>query len=328
MLIRRAPDIQSSEITDEKVYLGRREFIRLAGASAAFAAASPLLLACGSQPASAAGSPPEFAGGQTPLPNIKAKVVTTDEKWNSFEEITGYNNFYEFGSGKEDPQRYGGRLKTSPWKVKVDGLCDKPAEYLLEDLIKPFQLEERVYRLRCVEAWSMVIPWVGIPLSSILKRAEPQDKATFVEFTTLLRPQEMPGQTTSSLEWPYVEGLRMDEAMHPLTIMAVGLYGKTLMNQNGAPFRLVVPWKYGFKSIKSVVRIRFVGKQPRTAWNIANPQEYGFYSNVNPEVDHPRWTQARERRIGEYSRRPTLMFNGYGDQVASMYAGMDLKKYY
>src|SRR5512133_3415659 len=184
MLIRRAPDIQSSEITDEKVYLGRREFIRLAGASAAFAAASPLLLACGSQPASAAGSPPEFAGGQTPLPDIKAKVVTTDEKWNSFEEITGYNNFYEFGSGKEDPQRYGGRLKTSPWKVKVDGLCDKPAEYLVEDLIKPFQLEERVYRLRCVEAWSMVIPWVGIPLSSILKRAEPQDKATFVEFTT------------------------------------------------------------------------------------------------------------------------------------------------
>jgi methionine sulfoxide reductase catalytic subunit len=328
MLIRRAPDIQSSEITDEKVYLRRREFIRLAGASAAFAAASPLLLACGSQPASAAGSPPEFAGGQTPLPNIKTKVVTTDEKWNSFEEITGYNNFYEFGSGKEDPQRYGGRLKTSPWKVKVDGLCDKPAEYLLEDLIKPFQLEERVYRLRCVEAWSMVIPWVGIPLSSILKRAEPQDKATFVEFTTLLRPQEMPGQTTGSLEWPYVEGLRMDEAMHPLTIMAVGLYGKTLMNQNGAPFRLVVPWKYGFKSIKSVVRIRFVGKQPRTAWNIANPQEYGFYSNVNPEVDHPRWTQARERRIGEYSRRPTLMFNGYGEQVASMYAGMDLKKYY
>jgi methionine sulfoxide reductase catalytic subunit len=327
MLIRRAPDIQSSEITDEKVYLGRREFIRLAGASAAFAAASPLLLACGSQPASAAGSPPEFAGGQTPLPNIKAKVVTTDEKWNSFEEITGYNNFYEFGSGKEDPQRYGGRLKTSPWKVKVDGLCDKPAEYLLEDLIKPFQLEERVYRLRCVEAWSMVIPWVGIPLSSILKRAEPQDKATFVEFTTLLRPQEMPGQTTSSLEWPYVEGLRMDEAMHPLTIMAVGLYGKTLMNQNGAPFRLVVPWKYGFKSIKSVVRIRFVGKQPRTAWNIANPQEYGFYSNVNPKVDHPRWSQATERRIGEFRRRETLMWNGY-DQVAGLYTGMDLKKQY
>jgi sulfoxide reductase catalytic subunit YedY len=328
MIIRRGPDIRSSEITDEKVYLRRREFMRLAGGAAAFAAAGPLLLACGSERAAAAGSPAGLADGQTDLPNIKPKVVTTDEKWNSFEEITGYNNFYEFGSGKEDPKRYGGRLKTSPWKVKIDGLCAKPAEYLLEDLIKPFQLEERVYRLRCVEAWSMVIPWVGIPLNSILKRAEPQPKATFVELTTLLRPQEMPGQLTASLDWPYVEGLRMDEAMNPLTIMAVGLYGKTLMNQNGAPIRLVVPWKYGFKSIKSVVRIRFVDKQPRTAWSIANPQEYGFYSNVNPGVDHPRWTQARERRIGEFSRRPTLMFNGYGDQVASMYAGMDLKKYY
>jgi methionine sulfoxide reductase catalytic subunit len=329
MLIRRPPDIRWSEITDEKVYLRRRAFIRLAGGAAALAAAGPLLYACSNEPATAAAAAlPEFGGGQIPLPNVKPKVVTTDEKWNSFEEITGYNNFYEFGSGKEDPQRYGGRLKTSPWKVKIDGLCAKPAEYLLEDLIKPFELEERVYRLRCVEAWSMVIPWVGIPLSSILKRAEPQPKAAFVEFTTLLRPTEMPGQTTNSLEWPYVEGLRMDEAMNALTIMAVGLYGKTLMNQNGAPFRLVVPWKYGFKSIKSVVRIRFVEKQPRTAWNIANPQEYGFYSNVNPQVDHPRWTQARERRIGEFSRRPTLMFNGYGDQVASMYAEMDLKKYY
>jgi len=328
MIIRRAPDIRSSEITDEKVYLRRRDFMRLAGAAAAIAAAGPVLSACANEPASAAAPPPELAGGQTPLANVKPGVVTTDEKVNSFEEITGYNNFYEFGTGKEDPKRYAGRLKTSPWKVKIDGLCAQPAEYLLEDLIKPFQLEERVYRLRCVEAWSMVIPWVGIPLSSILKRAEPQAKATFVEFTTLLRPQEMPGQTTDSLEWPYVEGLRMDEAMHPLTILAVGLYGNTLMNQNGAPIRLVVPWKYGFKSIKSVVRIRLVDKQPRTAWNIANPQEYGFYSNVNPQVDHPRWTQARERRIGEYSRRATLMFNGYGDQVASMYAGMDLKKNY
>jgi sulfoxide reductase catalytic subunit YedY len=328
MIIRRAPDIRSSEVTDEKVYLRRRDVRRLAGAAGAFAAASSMLAACADGPAAAAGAPPEFAGGQTPLSNVKPGVVTTDEKVNSFEEITSYNNFYEFGSGKEDPQRYAGRLKTSPWKVKIDGLCAKPAEYLLEDLIKPFELEERVYRLRCVEAWSMVIPWVGIPLSSILKRVEPQPKATFVEFTTLLRPQEMPGQTGSALEWPYVEGLRMDEAMNPLTIMAVGLYGRTLMNQNGAPIRLVVPWKYGFKSIKSVVRIRLVDKQPRTAWNIANPQEYGFYSNVNPQVDHPRWTQARERRIGEYSRRPTLMFNGYSDQVASMYAGMDLKKYY
>ncbi len=285
---------------------------------------SPFVAGCGSDTLAAGGG----AMPQAALSGIKPKVVTTDEKLNSLEDITSYNNFFEFGTGKDDPARYASRLKTSPWKVKIDGLCDKPAEYLLEDLIKPFQLEERIYRLRCVEAWSMVIPWVGIPLSSILKRAEPTAKATFVEFTTLLRPSEMIGQNQASLTWPYVEGLRMDEAMHPLTIMAVGLYGKTLMNQNGAPFRLVVPWKYGFKSIKSVVRIRLVDKMPKTAWSEANPSEYGFYSNVNPEVDHPRWTQARERRIGELSRRPTLMFNGYGDQVASLYAGMDLKKYY
>jgi sulfoxide reductase catalytic subunit YedY len=265
---------------------------------------------------------------QTPLSGIKPNVVTTDEKRNTFEQITSYNNFYEFGTGKEDPQRYAGSLKTSPWTVKIDGLCNKPADYHLEDLLAGVTLEERVYRLRCVEAWSMVIPWVGVPLSAIIKRAEPQSKAAFVEFTTLLRPGEMPGQRDPILDWPYKEGLRMDEAMHPLTIMAVGLYGKTLMNQNGAPFRLVVPWKYGFKSIKSVVRIRFVDKQPHTAWNTSNPTEYGFYSNVNPEVNHPRWSQASERRIPEFFKRKTLMFNGYADQVASMYAGMDLKKYY
>jgi methionine sulfoxide reductase catalytic subunit len=310
-LAKRAADVRSSEITPEQVYWRRREFIRVASLAAAGAAGTFIT-----------------GSAQTALSGIKPKVVATDERLNSFEEITSYNNFYEFGTGKDDPQRYAGRLKTSPWKVKVDGLCNKPADYLLEDLIKPLELEERIYRLRCVEAWSMVIPWVGIPLSSILKRAEPNAKAAFVEFTTLLRPSEMPGQNEASLNWPYLEGLRMDEAMHPLTIMAVGLYGKTLMNQNGAPFRLVVPWKYGFKSIKSVVRIRFVEKMPRTAWSDANPREYGFYSNVNPEVDHPRWTQARERRIGELSRRPTLMFNGYGDQVASLYAGMDLKKFY
>jgi sulfoxide reductase catalytic subunit YedY len=323
MLIRQGPGVRSSEITDEQLYLRRRDFIRLAS-GAAIAAASPIVTVCGNGTlaAGAEGSP------QTELSGIKPNVVTTDEKKNSVAEITSYNNFFEFGTGKDDPARYAGRLKTSPWKVKMDGHCVKPAEYLLEDLIKPFELEERVYRLRCVEAWSMVIPWVGIPLSSILKRAEPTAKATFVEFTTLVRPSEMPGQNEASLRWPYVEGLRMDEAMHPLTIIAVGLYGKTLMNQNGAPLRLVVPWKYGFKSIKSIVRIRFVDKMPTTAWSEANPSEYGFYSNVNPQVDHPRWTQARERRIGELSRRPTLMFNGYGDQVASLYAGMDLKKYY
>ncbi len=311
MLIKDPPDIRSSEITPEPVYLGRREFIRLAGVALAGSAGGLLI-----------------RDRQTDLQGIKPKVVTTDERLNTFEQITSYNNFYEFGTGKNDPQRYAGRLKTSPWKVKIDGLCSKPADYLLEDLVKPFQLEERIYRLRCVEGWSMVIPWVGIPLSSILKRAEPTERATFVEFTTLLRPSEMPGQQGSALNWPYVEGLRMDEAMHPLTIAAVGFYGKTLMNQNGAPIRLVVPWKYGFKSIKSIVRIRFVDKMPRTAWSDASPSEYGFYSNVNPGVDHPRWSQARERRIGELLRRPTLMFNGYGDQVASMYAGMDLKKFY
>ena len=323
MLIRQGPGVRSSEITDEQLYLRRRDFIRLAS-GAAIAAASPIVTACGNSTL-AAGS---MGALQTELSGIKPNVVTTDEKKNSFADITSYNNFFEFGTGKDDPARYAGRLKTSPWKVKMDGHCAKPAEYLLEDLIKPFELEERVYRLRCVEAWSMVIPWVGIPLSSILKRAEPTAKATFVEFTTLLRPSEMPGQREASLHWPYVEGLRMDEAMHPLTIMAVGLYGKMLMNQNGAPLRLVVPWKYGFKSIKSIVRIRFVDKMPTTAWSEANPSEYGFYSNVNPEVDHPRWTQARERRIGELSRRPTLMFNGYADQVQGLYAGLDLKRNY
>jgi len=333
MLIRRATAIRSSEITDEQTYLRRREFMRVAGGAAVATALAPvasMLAACGgASTAEAIAAGAGGAMGQSPLANVKPNVVTTDERLNRFEEITSYNNFYEFGVGKNDPQRYSGSLKTSPWTVKMDGLCNKPASYQLEDLIKPYQLEERIYRLRCVEAWSMVIPWVGFPLNQLLKRAEPQGKATFVEFTTLLRPSEMPGQNGRALEWPYVEGLRMDEAMHPLTILAVGLYGKTLMNQNGAPIRLVVPWKYGFKSIKSIVRIRFVERQPRTSWAIANPSEYGFYSNVNPEVDHPRWTQAREKRLPSlFASYKTQMFNGYGDQVASMYAGMDLRKNY
>ncbi len=325
MLIRKASDIRSSEITDERWYLRRREFFRLAGGLLMSGAAGSLVGAC-SDTSSAAG----FGdGGQTPLQNVKPKVVSTDEPLNRFEDITSYNNFYEFGTGKNDPQRYSGSLKTSPWTVKIDGLCNKPASYQLEDLIKDQQLEERIYRLRCVEAWSMVIPWVGIPLSTVLKRAEPQGKAAYVAFTTLFRPGEMPGQHTDSLQWPYVEGLRMDEAMHPLTILAVGLYGKTLMNQNGAPIRLVVPWKYGFKGIKSIVQIRFVEKQPRTSWNISWPEAYGFYSNVNPEVEHPRWSQAREKRLPSlFASYKTQMFNGYGDQVASMYAGMDLRKNY
>ncbi len=329
MLIRTNPVVPSSEITDEQTYLRRREFIGLAGRVALAAAGAPLLTGCSSEPV-AAGSRGAgmLAGAQSPLSGYKEKVVSTTEDLNTFEEITGYNNFFEFGTGKSDPKRYAGRLRTSPWKVKIDGLCSKPAEYHVEDLIKPIALEERIYRLRCVEAWSMVIPWIGVPLAAIITRAEPTAKARFVEFTTLHRPSEMPGQNTSSLEWPYTEGLRLDEAMHPLSILAVGLYGKTLMNQNGAPIRLVVPWKYGFKSIKSIVRIRFVERQPNTAWSQANPDEYGFYSNVNPEVDHPRWTQARERRIGTIIPRRTLMFNGYGDEVASLYAGMDLKRFY
>ena len=320
-MIRPAATIPSSEITDERVYLRRREFMRLAGGAALAAAASPLLSAAGE----ASAGPP----AQTPLADVKPRVVATDEKLNSFDDITSYNNFYEFGTGKNDPQRHAGRMKTTPWTVKVDGLCAKPADYAVEDLIRPHQLEERIYRLRCVEAWSMVIPWVGIPLSSVIDRAQPQGKAAFVEFTTLQRPSEMPGQREPILDWPYVEGLRMDEARHPLTILAVGLYGRTLMNQNGAPIRLVVPWKYGFKSIKSIVRIRFVERQPRTAWSLSNPSEYGFYSNVNPEVDHPRWSQAREKRLPAlFATTRTQMFNGYGDQVASLYAGMDLRKNY
>ena len=330
MLIRRPGDIRSSEITDEQIYLRRREFMRLAGAAAITGAVGALTGACGDAPAAAGLGAREGSGdGQSPLANIKPGVVTSDEPLNRFEDITTYNNFYEFGTGKNDPSHYAGSLKTSPWTVKMDGLCNKPASYQLEDLIKPFQLEERVYRLRCVEAWSMVIPWVGIPLSDVLKRAEPQGKAAYVAFTTLARPSEMPGQRTGSLEWPYVEGLRMDEAMHPLTILAVGLYGKSLMNQNGAPIRLVVPWKYGFKSIKSIVQIRFVEKQPKTSWSISWPEAYGFYSNVNPDVEHPRWSQAREKRLPSlFASYKTRMFNGYGDQVASMYNGMDLRKNY
>ncbi len=330
MPIRKSGRIPSSEITDEHIYLRRREFMRIAGAAAMAAAAAPWLAGC-SSPSSAAeqSGGGAFAAAQTPLTGYKARAVATDEALNTFDEITGYNNFYEFGTGKSDPKRYAGMMKTSPWTIKVDGHCSKPAEYSVDDLVKPSALEERIYRFRCVEAWSMVIPWIGVPLADVIKRAEPTSKATFVEFTTLLRPSQMPGQQTPSLDWPYTEGLRLDEAMHPLTILAVGMYGKTLTNQQGAPIRLVVPWKYGFKNIKSIVRIRFVDRQPKTAWQVSNPEEYGFYSNVNPQVDHPRWSQATERRIpGYFKNHKTLMFNGYGDQVASLYTGMDLRKNY
>ena len=300
MFTRTSRDIASSEITDERLYLRRREFLQV-GAGLVGAIAGGALAACGSGALDAAmpEAVAETAAPQTPIPNITKRMVTTrpDEKLNTFQEITTYNNFYEFGTGKGDPARYAGRMTTSPWTVKIDGLCNKPADYHLEDLIKPFEIEERVYRHRCVEAWSMVIPWAGIPLASVLKRAEPTSKATFVEFTTLLRPSEMFGQRDDVLDWPYKEGLRLDEAMHPLTLLAVGLYGKTLMNQNGAPLRLVVPWKYGFKSIKSIVRIRFVDKMPLISWVEQNSSWYGFYSNVNPDVSPVRWDQSRERRL-------------------------------
>jgi sulfoxide reductase catalytic subunit YedY len=315
MLIRRESDVPSSEITDERVYLRRREFI-LAAAVPALAAAAGFSL------------PAALDAAQDPIPNVRKSAYTVNEEWNTYGDITTYNNFYEFGTDKADPARNARNFRVKPWTVTIDGLVNKPADYQLEDVLKPHTLEERVYRLRCVEAWSMVIPWVGFPLRDLLKRVEPSSKAAFVEFTTLADRTQMPGLRSPILKWPYVEGLRLDEAMHPLTILAVGLYGRTLPNQDGAPIRLVVPWKYGFKSIKSIVRIRLVDRQPTTAWEAYAPQEYGFYSNVNPQVDHPRWSQGSERRIGEFFKRKTLMFNGYGDQVAGLYAGMDLRRYF
>ncbi len=313
MLIRHAPDVLPSEITPKEIYLNRRTL--LAGSAAGLAGAvAPGALAA---PLTAAPSP-----------------FSTDEKKTSLRDITTYNNFYEFGVDKDDPSKNAGTLTVKPWTVKIDGLVNKPGDYALEDILKPVALEERIYRMRCVEGWSMVIPWVGFPLADLIRRVEPLGSAKYVAFETAYRPDEMPGVNTifPVLDWPYVEGLRLDEARHPLTILAVGLYGETLPNQNGAPIRLVVPWKYGFKGIKSITRISFVEAQPETSWNKQAPQEYGFYANVNPKVDHPRWSQATERRIGEgglfVKRRPTLMFNGYAEQVAGLYSGMDLRKLY
>jgi sulfoxide reductase catalytic subunit YedY len=323
MLIKPASDVRSSEITDKKVYLNRRAFIRAAGGAAAtagvFGAAGLGLEAA--EPAPRGRKLDGVIKG--PLANL-----TPDERLNTWEQITTYNNFYEFGTDKEVPALHAKSLKTSPWKIVVEGECAKPGSYQIEDILKGQTLEDRIYRLRCVEAWSMVIPWVGFPLSAFIKRVEPTSKAKYVEFHTLVDSVQMVGVRQPVLRWPYTEGLRMDEALHPLTILSVGLYGEVLPNQNGAPIRLIVPWKYGFKSIKSIVRMRLVEKQPVNTWQEMQPSEYGFYSNVNPSVDHPRWTQATERRIGEFFRRKTLMFNGYGDQVASLYAGLDLKKNY
>jgi sulfoxide reductase catalytic subunit YedY len=272
-------------------------------------------------------------GGQAAAPsfsNIAKSAYTVDEKQTPLEDVTHYNNFYEYGLDKEDPAKTApGLLKARPWTVKIEGECTKPATIDIDDFIQSSHLEERVYRHRCVEAWSMVIPWVGVPLGPLLQRFEPTSKAKFVAFQTLSDAKQLPGESNTLIyPWPYREGLRMDEAMHPLTLLAVGLYGQVLPAQNGAPIRLVVPWKYGFKSIKSIVAIRFVEQQPPTLWNTLSPEEYGFYSNVNPTVDHPRWSQGKERRIGEFLRRPTLMFNGYGEQVARLYDGMDLKTFF
>jgi methionine sulfoxide reductase catalytic subunit len=319
MLVKNAPDIRSSEITDKKVYLRRRQFIQAAALTTIGAATG----AVGVDRAAAQSWPRVKIAGA-----INDSGYGEGEKQTPYQDVTTYNNFYEFGTDKEDPAANAHTLKIKPWTVKVEGKVAKPADYHLEDVMKPHALEERVYRLRCVERWSMVIPWVGFPLASFLKRIQPASSAKFVQFTTLYNPQQMPGQRRDVLEWPYLEGLRLDEAMHPLTILAVGLYGEHLPNQNGAPLRLIVPWKYGFKSIKSIVKIRLTDAQPMNTWQLSAPHEYGFYSNVNPERDHPRWSQARERRIGEFFMRPTLMFNGYGDQVASLYTGMDLKRNY
>ncbi len=322
MLIRRPSDLPSSEITPEGVYLDRRAFISAAGAVAG--AVGLGAIAGGLSPralhAAVLGAP------QDPKAIGKPYGLQSDDKPTPWTDVTSYNNFYEFGTGKDEPIELAKNFKPRPWTVKVDGLVGKAGDYQLEDFLKPSAVEDRIYRHRCVEAWSMVIPWRGIPLADVIKRAAPTSKAKFVEFTTLYDPKRMPGQQSAVLDWPYVEGLRLDEALNPLAMLATGVYGRDLPNQNGAPLRLVTPWKYGFKQIKSIVRIRLVEQMPKNTWQIANPSEYGFYANVNPEVDHPRWTQASERRIGEFRRRKTLMFNGYADQVASMYTGMDLRR--
>ncbi len=322
MLIRRKTDIPSSEITPESAWFDRRSFV--AGLAAAglvgTARAAPRYLVTGD--------------GQKELAGVSRGPFSTDEPANSYEDITTYNNFYEFGTGKEDPHRNSGNFKPQPWTVRVEGEAEVTGEFDVEDLLSGVGLEERVYRMRCVEAWSMVIPWVGVPLGEVLKRFRPTSRAKHVAFQTVLRPEEMPGQRRRVLRWPYVEGLTIEEATNPLTLLTVGVYGATLPNQNGAPLRLIVPWKYGFKGIKSIVSIRLQERRPPTSWNISAPQEYGFYANVNPDVDHPRWSQATERRIGSgfsglFARRiPTQLFNGYAEQVAHLYSGLDLRRNY
>jgi len=310
--------LKEHDVTDEKLYLNRRQFINKA-ALLATAAALPSAVWAEKRDVPA----PKYK-------NLQKSPFSASEELTSYESVTSYNNFYEFGVNKGDPVKNATKFpdKSESWRVVIDGECDNPGEYDLDELMKPFTLEERIYRLRCVEGWSMVIPWHGFSLADLLKQAKPNSKAKYVEFNTLYNPQQMPGQQSSVLRWPYVEGLRIDEAMNPLSFLATGLYGNDLPGQNGAPLRLVTPWKYGFKSIKSITQIRFVEKQPVSSWMIAGPAEYGFYSNVNPEVSHPRWSQARERRIGEFLKRKTEMFNGYQEQVGHLYTGMDLKKHF
>jgi len=310
MLIQRPSDIPPSEITPRALFEKRRELLKgIAGT--ALAAALPF---------SAQASEKLIYARNSPL--------STAEKQTPYQDVTHYNNFYEFGTDKSDPAEQAQALKTRPWQVAIEGLVQRPKTYAIDDLIRLVPLEERIYRMRCVEGWSMVIPWIGLPLAALLRQVEPLGSAKYVEFISAADPKIMPGVRSGILDWPYLEGLRLDEAMQPLTILAAGLYGEVLPKQNGAPLRLVVPWKYGFKGAKSIVRIRLTDRQPQTAWMKAAPNEYGFYSNVNPAVDHPRWSQATERRIGEFAKRKTLLFNGYGDQVAKLYAGMDLRKYF
>jgi methionine sulfoxide reductase catalytic subunit len=300
------PPIAPSEITPRELFNDRRRFMQLA-VGASLSALLPDSVLAGEQ-----------------LANVKKSTDKLSEELTPYKDVISYNNFYEFGTGKEDPARNAGSLKTRPWTITVEGEVNKPKVFDIDELLKLAPLEERIYRLRCVEAWSMVIPWIGFPLAELLKRVELTGNAKFVEFISLHDPEQMSGQKSEVLNWPYREGLRLDEAMHPLTLLTVGLYGEVLPNQNGAPVRVVIPWKYGFKSAKSIVKIRLVEKQPTSSWMEAGPNEYGFYANVNPAVDHPRWSQAKERRIGDFLKRPTLPFNGYGDQVAQLYAGMDL----
>jgi sulfoxide reductase catalytic subunit YedY len=304
MLIRRPPDIPAAEITDESLYWSRREWLAAVGLGLAGTVLTPAAVRAA------------LAGGGT---------RPDDDKLTPYDDVTKYNNFYEFGTDKGDPSKNAKNFRTRPWKIEIAGEVKQTGSFDFDELVRPHPAEERVYRHRCVEAWSMVVPWLGFPLAALITRLEPTSRAKYVEFTTLHDPRQMPGQRSNILQWPYVEGLRMDEAMHPLAILVTGLYGKPLPPQNGAPIRLVAPWKYGFKGGKSIVKIRFVEQQPKTTWNIAASREYGFYANVNPDVDHPRWSQARERRVGEFFKRKTLPFNGYADQVALLYSGMDLR---